>query len=523
MEIPGLPVQAVLRDAVADERGVMWFASSNGLIRFDGAHWRIFTEADGLISSALDVLAQRNGEVWIGYRDALGLTRVQFDEKRTQMTHFSQQDGLSSKEINGLAFDHAGRLWVTTDNGADRLENGRWRHYGAEDGLIWDDENDRAIYVDGKDNIWIGTSAGLSRYAAPPFPIPDVVPLVVLTSIQVGSREFQVGDRPALSHTQNSILIRFSSLDFSSETRARFRYRLKGYETSWTETRERTLQYASLPAGQYALEVIAAGTNGVWSAVPAQFAFSVKPPWWLSWWFLASSLAAAVLFARAAWQFRVRALVARQQLLERQVAERTAELTESHRQLEQIAYRDTLTSLCNRRMFIDEFRARIKLAGRNGESFALMLIDLDYFKRINDTFGHDAGDAVLIEAAFRLRGAVRESDCTARLGGDEFAILLTSAHGSADIEVVCKRIIDAFVTAIPFHKQTLNAKCSIGVARFPEDGDTQDGLFKSADIALYDAKLAGRNTFHLYRSTDCDMAGVDGGDTAQSATLKPAP
>ena len=502
MEIPGIPAQTLFRDAVADESGVMWFASSNGLIRYDGDHWRIFTEVDGLKSSALDLLAPEKREIWIAYRDALGITRFRFDGQRVQTTHFTEQDGLSSKQIYGLAFDHEGRLWASTDNGANRLEDGHWRHFGVEDGLVWDDGDDRALYVDGEDSVWIGTSGGLSRYSAPTFPIPDVMPTVVLTSIKGGAREFQSGDRPVLSHAQNSILFQFGSLDYSSETRTRFRYRLQGYETSWSETRERDVHYAGLPAGQYVFEVMAAGPNDVWSAAPAQFAFSVEPPWWLSWWFLVACLAVTSLLARAVWQFRVRSLLARQQFLELQIAERTAELVESHRQLKEIAYHDMLTSLPNRRMFTDVFRTRIKLAGRNRDPFALLLIDLDQFKEINDTFGHDAGDAVLIETAIRLRGAIRESDCTARLGGDEFAILLTSAHDSAGVAAVCKRIIDAFVVGMPFQGATLKAKCSIGVAMFPEDGETQDSLFKSADIALYDAKQTGRNTFCLHRPAD---------------------
>jgi diguanylate cyclase (GGDEF)-like protein len=380
--------------------------------------------------------------------------------------------------------------------------------------LIWDDGDDRALYVDRNDNVWVGTSRGLSRYTSPPYPIPDSPPPAVLTSIKSGSREFQAGDRPVLPHGQDSLLFQFSALSYSSENRTRFRYRLQGYENGWNETRERDVHYAGLPAGQYVFEVVAVGSNGAWSPVPAQFAFSVKPPWWGSWWFIASCLVVALLLTRALWWFRVRALVAQKIVLERQVAERTAELVESHRHLEEIAYHDMLTSLPNRRMFTEQFRKQLAQARRRGESFGLLLIDLDHFKRINDEFGHDAGDVVLVETAKRLWAAVRESDCAARLGGDEFGILVVSSQDKAGIEVVCRRIVASFAAEIPFKDANLAAMCSIGAAIYPDDGNSQEGLYKAADLGLYEAKRTGPNVFCWHRpdSENRSLSGPAGED-----------
>jgi diguanylate cyclase (GGDEF)-like protein len=195
----------------------------------------------------------------------------------------------------------------------------------------------------------------------------------------------------------------------------------------------------------------------------------------------------------------VRALVAQKNLLEQQVIDRTAQLRESHRQLEEIAYYDMLTSLPNRRMFTEQFRARLALARRHNETFALLLIDLDRFKQINDSFGHDSGDAVLMEAGIILRAAVRESDCVARLGGDEFAVLLISPSDSDGIYTVCERIVENFACGISYNESTLNTSCSVGIAMFPMDGDTQERLYKSADMALYESKRIGGGTWCRYR------------------------
>jgi diguanylate cyclase (GGDEF)-like protein len=510
VDIPGVPPGTYVYDVHMGEGGVVWITTSNGLVRFNGAHWRVFAQSDGLKSADIVAMTVGPGELWVAYRDALGAARLRFHGEQVEVTSFTQHDGLSSDLLYALAFDRAGRLWATTDNGVSVLERatlqpdarepGRWRHYGMEDGLIWDDGNDHALSVDPEGNVWIGTARGLARYSTPLYPIPDASSAIVLTSIQGISREFQATDHPVLSHAQNSLLIEFSGLNFASETRTHYRYRLRGNKTTWNETREKSVHFESLAGGSYTFEVIAAGPNGLWSPVPARFSFSVKPPWWQSWWFIAACVIVVVLFGRAFWRFRVSALVAQKELLERQVADRTEELRESHRQLEEIAYYDVLTTLPNRRMFTEQFRSRLALSRRHGDQFALLLIDLDTFKQTNDNFGHDAGDAVLIESANLLRAAVRESDCVARLGGDEFAILLISPTDPAGIEMVCKRIVDSFATGVFFNNSTLKSGCSVGVAVFPGDGDTQDSLYKSADMALYEAKRMGGSTSCRYRS-----------------------
>jgi diguanylate cyclase (GGDEF)-like protein len=499
IQVAGVPSDTYFYDIRMDQAGILWIATSSGLLRFDGTQWRVFTKADGLKSSDLVSIAIGRSEIWIANRDALGIARLSFQGDKVDVTNITQKDGLSSDLIYALAFDHAGRLWVTTDNGVNVLDGGRWRNYGTEDGLIWDDGNDHALSVDQQDNVWIGTGRGLSRYSAPPYAIPDSPSAVVLTSIHGVSQEFQAQDHPTLSHAQNSLLIQFSGLNYSSETRTRYRYRLLGSKTEWTDTREKSVRFEGLPGGNYIFEVVAAGSNGLWSPAPARFAFSVRPPWWLSWWFLTGCVIVSLLAARALWRYRVRALVAQKELLEQQIIDRTAELRESHRQLEEIAYYDMLTSLPNRRMFTQQFRSRLALSRRHGDPFAVLLIDLDSFKETNDSYGHDAGDAVLIESAKLLRAAVRETDCVARMGGDEFAILLISPTDPVGISMVCQRIVGSFDAGIPFNGATLKAGCCVGVAVFPNDGDSQDRLYKSADMALYEAKRMGGRTWSRYR------------------------
>jgi len=505
VDIPGIPSGTYFHSVQMDRNGAMWITSSNGLLRYDGQQWRIFTEHDGFLSSDLSGLIVGADEIWVAYRDAIGIARLRFNGPKPEVTNVSQRDGLSSDLVYALVYDRAGRLWASTDNGVDLLESERegqrrWRHYGVEDGLIWDDGDDLALAADPGGNVWVGTSRGLSRYSEPAYRIPDAPSAIVLTSIEGIAQEFQPDEKPVLTHAQNSLLIQFSGLNFSTDSRTRYRYRLLGSKSAWTETREKSVHFEGLPGGSYIFEVIAAGPNDLWSSTPARFTFIVKPPWWLSWWFIAACLVVALLLARALWRYRVRVLVAQKEYLEQQVIDRTAELRESHRQLEEIAYYDVLTSLPNRRMFTEQFRSRLALTRRHGDPFALLLIDLDDFKQVNDSYGHDAGDAVLIASANLLLSAVRESDCVARLGGDEFAILLISPTDPTGIEMVCTRIVASFGSGVPFGDTVLKSTCSVGIAVYPGDGDTQESLYKSSDLALYEAKRIGGNTICRYHA-----------------------
>jgi diguanylate cyclase (GGDEF)-like protein len=196
-----------------------------------------------------------------------------------------------------------------------------------------------------------------------------------------------------------------------------------------------------------------------------------------------------------------------------ELEQRSLELRESQRQLEQIAYADPLTGLSNRRLFEDEMRKRIKLIAREGGCFTLLLIDLDGFKRINDTLGHDAGDELLKVTAARLTQALRETDQVARLGGDEFAIVLTGTCELLSVEIVCRRILKSLAEPVVFKDKIMRVSASIGSSKCPSQGKAIDSLYKSADVALYEAKHSGRNTWRWYKPPSSAEPGAAAGSS----------
>lgn len=175
-----------------------------------------------------------------------------------------------------------------------------------------------------------------------------------------------------------------------------------------------------------------------------------------------------------------------------------SEIRETQNQLHYLAHYDVLTDTANRRLFEDRCRQAIASALRHGHYCALIALDVDHFKRINDTLGHDAGDELLQELARRLQNNVREEDTIARLGGDEFAILLNQVNGADGCEKVARGILNAITEPVRVPSGELVITSSIGITLAPLDGKTYDDLLKNADMAMYRAKKAGRNNIQFF-------------------------
>lgn len=169
----------------------------------------------------------------------------------------------------------------------------------------------------------------------------------------------------------------------------------------------------------------------------------------------------------------------------------------SHHEVLHLALLDPLTGLPNRRLFHDRLSQAINQSDRSGNGFFLLYIDLDNFKLINDTFGHDAGDRVLSECANRLTANVRRSDSVARVGGDEFMIILSALHSRDEAAAIASKLIHELAKAILFAGESLQVGASIGIACYPNDGETIDALTKRADDAMYRSKQAGKSRYYF--------------------------
>ncbi|HEY8102499.1 MAG TPA: diguanylate cyclase [Burkholderiaceae bacterium] len=177
------------------------------------------------------------------------------------------------------------------------------------------------------------------------------------------------------------------------------------------------------------------------------------------------------------------------------------DMTEAQKKTDELAYaadHDALTGLPNRNLLKDRTRRAIARAQRKHENFALLFLDLDRFKEVNDRMGHASGDALLIDVAKRLTGCVREEDTIARLGGDEFVVLLDGPTQVAQVKTVADKILKSLRKPYQLSKQSINVTVSIGSSLYPNDGQSVESLLEHADTAMYSAKKQGRDRLNIY-------------------------
>ncbi|MBW8190458.1 EAL domain-containing protein [Neiella marina] len=180
------------------------------------------------------------------------------------------------------------------------------------------------------------------------------------------------------------------------------------------------------------------------------------------------------------------------------------DLTEQHEtaaELKRLATRDLLTNLPNRRFLEDELNRRLAEAERFGQQLAVLFVDLDLFKEVNDSMGHNAGDHLLQQVADRLKDLLRHYDTLSRFGGDEFIIILPNVTGRHEVQAVADKVMAEFEQTFRLQEQDIYVTASIGMSMYPEDGDSTVELLKYADAAMYQAKDSGRNRYRFFATS----------------------
>ena len=184
----------------------------------------------------------------------------------------------------------------------------------------------------------------------------------------------------------------------------------------------------------------------------------------------------------------------------RSIEAQQRELQDNYKKIEKLAYHDTLTGLYNRLAFMEFSYNRFHEENSPFEHHAIFFIDLDNFKNVNDTLGHDYGDLLLIDVANQLTSCISDTDILARTGGDEFLLMKSDYKGSDDLAVFADELVNIVRRPFDLNGETANVSMSVGIAMFPQDGLTLNELIKNADIAMYNAKTSGKNSFRFFNS-----------------------
>ena len=496
--------------------GALWIATDgDGLQRLRHGVWTRFDISRGLPSNhMMSVYADNSGDVWTGTASG-GLSRIRGD----RVVSWTPKEGLRESTVGSIVEDNAGHLWLGGDNGIYRIskeelnlaaEAGSARihpaQYGIADGLrsretLYGSMPSASKGRDGR--VWFGTIAGAAVIDPAHLPVDNVAPPTWIESIRFDSKRVPMKNGIRIGPGSGNIEATFTAASFVAPNHVYFRYRLIGFDPDWIYSgTRRSAWYTNLPPGRYTFVVQAQNSDGLLNNQGASFQFVIVPP-------LALTPVAFVLYAIAAillgWgvlALRTRVLVRRHQELSRIVAERTAQLEAeksaleaARRELHIQATHDAMTGMYNRAAVLEHLQREISRAQREGTTLGVVVADLDYFKDVNDTYGHLCGDQVIIECAVRFRTALRGYDLLGRIGGEEFLILLPGW----DLPRAPERIFDllhaigdrVFVT----DKAKLSVTCSFGVATFVPSLDEPEPqeLLRRADAALYAAKSSGRN------------------------------
>ncbi len=491
-----------------DSRGDFWASTRySGVFSTRSGGWEqvsIRRNEDDHAPTKYCVHHQPLGMLWLCTE--YGLLGYSIDSGESEL--FDTTNGLPTNRITGLINSADTGLWVLTSRGVARRvpDENRFVSYGLANGLpsLAIQRNAVDMLADGR--LIIGTSDG-AVVVDPSSATPSLnAPRTVLSRLWLDGQELTRTVRPSeltieLPYQHRELTLQFAVLDFHDPSGNLIRYRLNDYNANFTElSSNRTARFMNLPPGEYTLEVEGWSSRGVPGDQALKIPITVAAPWWYSPWLWT---AVVLVLASLIWltiQLRLRALNRANERLQTLVAERTRELATANDRLKASSERDFLTNLLNRRGFTSRFDDLRDMAVRGNRHLSVVLFDLDYFKQINDQFGHDTGDEILSGIGDILDEDLRGPDLAARWGGEEFLLALpdTDTQGAVN---VCVKITQSLARLSISSAPDLNATATFGVVSLRADKRSLDQWVKAADQALYSGKNAGRDQIKVHEDS----------------------
>ncbi len=482
--------------------------------------------------------------LWVGTRSGLDLV-VRDADGGFRVSNVPENVGLPRSAIYGIQPDTEGVLWLSTGNGLFSFDpmTGIVQDFHLNQGLQGEEFNFGASFRRSDGTLYFGGSNGFNAFRPAELEFNQTPPEIALTSLSVLNEPQSIPSADALAsgieleHSDHVVSFGFAALDFAAPEQNRLSYMLEGFDDRWNRLEgERRITYTNLDGGDYLLRVRAANSDGVWNETGISIPVSVAYPPWKTWWAYLLYAALVVLVIVAFWQ-RQQAKLRREheysRRLEVEVRERTSqlkhrneELAEANEKLVEASTTDALTGLRNRRYLYQQARKDVDLVLRHyradelpegdydNRDLTFLMVDLDNFKPVNDSCGHEAGDELLLQVKDVLLDACRSSDDVIRWGGDEFLIVAreTDRQHAATLAERIRSNLSQRVFPVG-NGQVARVTSSIGYASFPFLIDqpelvTWEEVLGIADTAMYEAKQK-RNAWVGLAGIDWDGSGAD--------------
>ncbi|MCK8058449.1 MULTISPECIES: two-component regulator propeller domain-containing protein [unclassified Fusibacter] len=509
----------LIYDIYKDSKERIWIATNNGLnLKEAGTEqFKLFRKAEGnykgLASNAIrSIYEDSKGRIWISM---VGGGVSYYVEEDASFVSYTEKDGMPSNVVTGVAEDDNGSIWCSTENGIAIIqpESREIFHLTPDDGIGgW--EFSTGVIKNSKSSLIFGGVHGITMIPSDYFLDESVKPKVYITGVNLFQEPIDTSHQfyndEVLHFSANDSYLEFTvaSLDYDTPLETRFSYKLEGFDKDWVKAGSRNyIAYSNLPAGSYELIVVAETARNLISD-PVSVRIVIAQAWYRTSYAYIGYVLLTVLFVLGLIKLR------EGNLLHEKYSELSIvndKLEDANAKLEELSTTDSLTKLYNRRYFDMMFADHLKLSIRGQTDLALIMLDIDDFKLVNDKFGHVAGDHLLSKVADVLSSRMeRSTDFVARYGGDEFIAVFYDTRPEF-IETFASSIADEIrqirVTSNTTN-QVMNITVSMGaVCKVPSFDTTLESFVNLADSALYQSKSKGKDCITVVKN-DQEQVGL---------------
>ncbi len=441
-----------------------------------------------------------------------GLILMSFDDSATPtFTTLFKDTKLASLSVGATIEDINGDIWVSTNNSLAKIDANlkNITFFDKHSGVNPSGYFIGAQASDSNGRIFFPGVAGLTYFHPNDIQKPEKKTKLQITKISTIKRS-DPSTPNENSHAKTTLLkapnsvelfadvilvsVHFAAIEYTGPEKIAYAYRLLGFDDRWQTLNpgERSVTFTNLSAGQYQLQLKSTNRYDDWSDSQLELNINVIPPWWQTKYFIAFFSLACILLIYLVFRWRTYHLKQQSEHLAHIIAEKTNELAAANKQLSKLVTLDPLTGILNRRGFNDAAKREFAKFKRSQQTFSIVLIDIDFFKLVNDSHGHEIGDCVLKKMAQLIQKHLRSLDIFSRWGGEEFIILMPNTPLSVSAEVSEKLREFISDTTFDIGNTAISLTITSGIAQVNEY-DTLEDTVRRADKCLYQGKRLGRN------------------------------